>query len=184
MHERLGQGHLVQRVVLHRAAESGRLAWGDPPAVDVDVSTLEEDIDRAECVLLAEAEPPEPGDADLGSEQRQAGHLRVGAVRAAELVGSIGHRSHLPGLGPETRVDVLRRRSVEHIGSTDLEPIQRIDAAVEPAQSPGELAHRGQLATKILATPVGKEGLRAFLHHLAAVLDAPLRHRHLEAPQV
>ena len=42
--------HLVEDVVLHRTAEAGRLARGDPGAVDVDVAVLEEDVDRGPAV--------------------------------------------------------------------------------------------------------------------------------------
>ena len=117
----------------------------------MDVAAVEEDVDRAECVLLAEAQAAEARDADLRAEERQPGHQRVGAVRSAQLVGGSGHRLHLTGLGTQARVDVLRRRSVEHVRAADLQAVERIDAAVEPAQAPGELAHRGELAAQVLA---------------------------------
>ena len=64
----------------------------------MDVAAVEEHVDRAECVLLTEAEAAEARDADLGAEQRETGHQRVGSVGSAQLVGSRGHRLHLAGL--------------------------------------------------------------------------------------
>lgn len=58
----------MQRVVLHGAAEPSLASWDDPRAVDVDVAAIDEHIERAQRVLLAEAQVAETGDADLGAE--------------------------------------------------------------------------------------------------------------------
>jgi len=68
---------------------------------------------------------------------------------------------------------------VQDVGLRDLQAVERVDAAIEPAEPPGELAHCGELATEVLAAALGEERLAALLRHLAAVLDAPLRHRHV-----
>jgi hypothetical protein len=127
--------------------------------------------------LLAEAQAGEAGDPNLRTEQGQSGHQRVGALGSAQLVG--GRRLHLTGLRAQSRVDALRRRPVEHVGMSDRQAVVWVGAAVEPAQPPGELAHRGELAAQVLAASGGEERLRLLLRHLAAVLDASRRHRHV-----
>ncbi|MFT3874435.1 MAG: hypothetical protein QM714_17620 [Nocardioides sp.] len=178
VHQRLGQRHLVEGVVLHRPTKACGTARGDPCAVDVDVAVLEEDVDRAERVLFAEAQAAEAGDADLGAEQGEPGEQRVGAVGAAELFGGVGHRSHLSCLGTQAGVDVLRCRSVEDVGLADLQAVEGVDAAVEPVEPPGELAHRGELSAQVLAAALGEDRLRSLLHHETAVLDPPFRDGH------
>lgn len=115
VHQRLRQRHLVEGVVLDRAAEACQTTWGDPRTVDVDVAELEEDVDRAQRVLLTEAQAAESGHTDLRAEQRQPGHQRVSASGTAQLVGGVGHRADLPGLRAQARVDVLRGRSMQHV---------------------------------------------------------------------
>lgn len=139
----------------------------------MDVAVFEGDVDRAERVLLAEPQTTEAGDADLRPEEREAGHQRVGSLGAAQVVGSIGHGPHLTGPRAQAWVDVLRRRSMQNVGSPDLEAVERVDAAVEPAQALGELAHRGELAPQVLAAALGQERLAALFHDATAVLDPP-----------
>lgn len=43
----------------------------DPAAVDLDIAAVEEDVDRAGAVLLAESQSVEAGHADLGAEERK-----------------------------------------------------------------------------------------------------------------
>src|SRR5665811_2592114 len=98
---------------------------------------------------------------------------------AAELVRCVGHCPNLTGLWPQTRIDIVSRRPLENVGSPDLESVQGIDAAVEPAHSPGKLAHGRELASQVFSPAGGEDRLRSLLHHLATVLDPPLRHRYL-----
>ena len=54
MHQGVREGDLVNDVVLDRPAEAVRVSWRDPAAVDLDVAAVEEDVDRAQTVLLAQ----------------------------------------------------------------------------------------------------------------------------------
>jgi hypothetical protein len=65
----------------------------------MDVAAVEEDVDDAETVLLAEPEAALRGNADLGAEQREACHQRIGTVRPADGIGAARHRLDLAGLG-------------------------------------------------------------------------------------
>ena len=145
----------------------------------MDISAVEEHVDRAEGVLLAEPESAEAGDSDLGAEQRETGQQGVGSVGAAELVGGSRHGADLTRLRAEARIDVVRRRTVEDVRTSDLQAVQRIDASVEPAEAPREFAHGGELSAQVFAAPGGEQSLRSLLHHGAAVLDAPLGDRHV-----
>ena len=83
----LGSGDLMKGVVLHRTAESSLTARRETRAVDMDVAVLDEDVDHAQRVLLAEPQAAEASNTHFGAGQRQAGHQRVCALGTTELVG-------------------------------------------------------------------------------------------------
>ena len=145
----------------------------------MDVAAVEEDVDRAQRVLLAEAQAAEAGDADLRAEQREAGHQGVGAVRAAQLVGGVGHRAHLAGLGAQARVDVLRRRSVQDVGPSDLSPSSGSMLRSSQPSRQASLRIAASWPRRSSRPRWEKSVFDALLHHSTAVLDPPLRHRHV-----
>jgi len=111
-HQRLRQRHLVQRVVLDRASEPGLAARCDARAVDLDVAAVEEHVDGAQCVLLAEAKSAEGR--RRGSWWRTAvGGSSAGPCRQGLRVCRRHRPSRAPdgswGAGGDRRTDLLLR---------------------------------------------------------------------------